>query len=163
MNTKRFRTSTIVYRITAVMICLVLFSSWLMSGLLARYITSDEASDSARVAAFINPEEDVTFDVTVESITPSNSVIIVPIVIDNSKGETAITVKLEKTVIGELPDSTISYSVDVIDTEKDVNAKTKTNANIYIKFNFNESLDNNFIYSNQIGYVTITVTCVQID
>lgn len=163
MNTKRFRTSTIVYRITAVMICLVLFSSWLMSGLLARYITSDEASDSARVAAFINPEEDVTFDVTVESITPSNSVIIVPVVIDNSKGETAITVKLEKTVIGELPDSTISYSVDVIDTEKDVNAKTKTNANIYIKFNFNESLDNNFIYSNQIGYVTITVTCVQID
>lgn len=163
MNTKRFRTSTIVYRITAVMICLVLFSSWLMSGLLARYITSDEASDSARVAAFINPEEDVTFDVTVESITPSNSVIIVPVVIDNSKGETAITVKLEKTVIGELPDSTISYSVDVIDTEIDVNAKTKTNANIYIKFNFNENLDNNFIYSNQIGYVTITVTCVQID
>lgn len=163
MNTKRFRTSTIVYRITAVMICLVLFSSWLMSGLLARYITSDESSDSARVAAFINPEEDVTFDVTVESITPSNSVIIVPIVIDNSKGETAITVKLEKTVIGELPDSTISYSADVIDTEIDVNAKTKTNANIYIKFNFNENLDNNFIYSNQIGYVTITVTCVQID
>lgn len=163
MNTKRFRTSTIVYRITAVMICLVLFSSWLMSGLLARYITSDEASDSARVAAFINPDEDVTFDVTVDSITPSNSVIIVPIVIDNSKGETAITVKLEKTIIGELPDSTISYSVDVIDTEIDVNAKTKTNANIYIEFNFYENLDNNFIYSNQIGYVTITVTCVQID
>ena len=73
---------------------------YLVHGLLARYITFDEASDLARVATFINPDEDVTFDVTVDSITPSNSVIIVPIVIDNSKGETAITEQTEIIVSG---------------------------------------------------------------
>lgn len=47
------RKRNIPMTIAGVLLCLTLVSVWLMSGLYARYTTSDSASDSARVAAFV--------------------------------------------------------------------------------------------------------------
>lgn len=46
------RLGSIMIRAAAVLLCLTLFSFRLTSGLYARYITNDDASDSARVASF---------------------------------------------------------------------------------------------------------------
>ena len=43
---------SLMIRIAAVLFCLVMFSTYLMGGLFARYTTSDQGGDSARVAKF---------------------------------------------------------------------------------------------------------------
>ena len=51
MNNKTYR-GNIMIRIAAVLFCLVLISTHMMSGLYARYVAKDSSSDEARVAKF---------------------------------------------------------------------------------------------------------------
>lgn len=52
-NTKNRRPSgNLMMRLAAVLFCMVMFSTYLMGGLYARYVTRGSGSDSARVAKF---------------------------------------------------------------------------------------------------------------
>ena len=60
--------SSVMIRLAAVLLCLTMFSCYMMSGLLARYVTRGQGTDSARVAAFdvevTGPVADVECEVT---------------------------------------------------------------------------------------------------
>jgi hypothetical protein len=53
MEQKSNHHTTRILRAAAGLLCLTLFSSWVLSGLLARYVTSAADGDSASVAAFV--------------------------------------------------------------------------------------------------------------
>jgi hypothetical protein len=53
MEQKKKRTGNRIPLVAAGLLCLALLSSWLISGLLARYTTSTEGGDAARVATFV--------------------------------------------------------------------------------------------------------------
>lgn len=93
-NTKNSRPSgNIMMRLAAVLFCLVMFSTHLMGGLYARYVTRDSGSDSARVAKF-DVEGSGSGEITLQAESTAN-------------GEYTITVTNNSEV-------DVSYDVDVV-------------------------------------------------
>ena len=64
--------SNLALRMAGVLFCLVLISTWITGGLLARYVTTDSGEDEARVAAFVFriQEELATFEIPEEEYAP---------------------------------------------------------------------------------------------
>lgn len=51
-QTKKYQKNWML-RASAVLLCMVLISTWMLSGLMARYVSGGSGSDSARTAAFV--------------------------------------------------------------------------------------------------------------
>lgn len=95
-------------RIAAVLLCLVLVSTYLLSGLYARYTTSATGTDEARVAVF-GSSESVTLDSgggLLASMVPGNSATY-KITVSNAQGdrvsEVAQSYNVEVETAGNLP------------------------------------------------------------
>ena len=78
--------------IAGILLCLTLVSVWLVGGLYARYTTSDSASDSARVAAFVFNVSDSTHNnqdthmITLSGITKPGDTETYAFIVKNSNG-----------------------------------------------------------------------------
>ena len=82
MGRRKLELHTIVLRLAAVLLSLVLITTGMVSGRYARYVTSASGSDSARVAKFtvtqsiLQRETDLAQTISIPEIKPGETVII---------------------------------------------------------------------------------------
>lgn len=94
---------TILIRTAAVLFCLLLVSVYLMSGLFARYVSTGQGGDSARVAGFDVTVTPVSNDVHIEYGVSQNDEGAYQITVENDS-EVAITYDI-KVVVDKAADS----------------------------------------------------------
>lgn len=96
--------------IAMVLVCLVAFSTWMMGGLMARYITRDDGNDSARVAKFdvaaVSTPNPLTMDYSLK-MNPDNTV---TITVSNSS-EVAVSYSIELTM-SDVPEYVTGITLD---------------------------------------------------
>lgn len=156
----------LLVRIAAVLLCLTLFSTYLVAGLFARYTTSGESSDDARVAKFsITGEGELAKGITAE-VAPGETKE-VPLKIKN---DSEVAVEYTVTVTSVTKNLPLSFRIGKTGTEP-VNGTSFTdqllpgsdadNFSLYIDWNRND--DNPDQYMGMVDYITVTVTATQID
>lgn len=158
-------TSRLIFRIGIVVVCLTLVSSILVSGIFAKYKTTSSSNDSARVAFFINGDDNIQIKSLPAVFTPENANQDFDIYIHNN-GETSVkcTVKVNYNIYGA---ESIPMNFEVVDDLGNPGeillqpGESSTNLNLHVSWDGNTP--NNFIYSNQVGYITISLECVQVD
>ncbi|MBQ8293550.1 MAG: hypothetical protein IJX78_07125 [Bacilli bacterium] len=159
MNTKKpLGVSFIVFCVFFILLFLVLISTWKMTGIVAKFASTDSATDEARVAKFIYVDKDVTFtdNITIK-FDPTMASQTYQITINNT-GETVVNCDVECSSLNVLP---LDISVDSSDFNLDCSG-TKT-VTITINWDKNVIDYNSYTYSNLVDLLTIKVTCTQID
>lgn len=74
-NRKPVQLGSILMRVAAVLVCLIFVTVHLMSGLFAKYTTSGNAPDSARVAKFdVNVSGEASNHVSISTLTATDNV-----------------------------------------------------------------------------------------
>ncbi len=106
----RINAASITLRMAALLICLVLLTGNLLSDIMARFTTSDESRDSARVAGFVfsvNNAENNSFDLDLSHIKHPGTYQDFTFTVSNQKGnivsEVAESVTANIKTEGEIP------------------------------------------------------------
>ena len=168
-----------VFRAALVLLCAVLVSVWMISGLLARYTAGGTGSDEARVASFdvtadlqnfeaefpvqMKPGDSVTcsFDITNSSETAVNMQAVLetegnlPLKIDYQKGNTGSLNSLADN-IQDVQKGSCKFS-DAIE------AGNKEKQTYQIKISWPADNGKSYQYANGVEAVKLTVTASQID
>ena len=168
------RVAPTVWRLVCALLFLVLLSMRLGVGVPARYSSSANGSDSARVAVFASDIVQQDFDIT--DMIPGRSDT-VSVTVANYQGirvcEVKQQYKISATVEGDLP-ITVAVYTDEACTQPAANLDgngnvvgifapvVKASETYYIKALWDED-DNSYAYANGIGVVVVTVTAVQVD
>lgn len=156
----------IVFSIAMVLLVLVMASSYMTSGLYARYVSQATGSDSARVARFDVQETGTLYTETFAvAMDPTYDDVLNPasIIITNSS-EVSVRCSFSVTTTGNLPldiywhDGT--NTVETVDFAP--NDTTGTTFDLYVAWGDEEG-DNSYLYHREIDSITVTITCVQID
>ena len=157
-------------RVAAVLLCLVLISTHMMSGLLAKYTTSSRMSDNARVAKFNVTESG--------SATQSINFAINPLDTQLSENTSRIQYAIE---VANYSEVTMSYKISAYNATGNLplilvmehhgneanvtsgvlkpSAKTET---LMLNILWEEG-NNIFTYNNKVDEIIVTVECEQID
>lgn len=134
----------LIFRIGVVLLCAMLLSCHMMSGLYARYSATVMDSDNARVAKF-----DVTTDCVYDDVTEEYTLTIT----NNSEVTVAYTVSYTIDGLALPAGVTISFG------SNDNSGTLTQGANVSGTLRFNES----YSEYHEEGIVDITVTVVQVD
>ncbi len=113
---KKMNLANWALRIAAVLICLVLVTGSLLTGLMARYTTSSEDSDGARVAAFVFDVQAGELAVALPEINKPGDNTTVQITISNKRGNLKSEVaELYTMTIRELGNLPLTYTLTEVD------------------------------------------------
>ncbi len=162
-------------RIAAVLYCLTVLTTYLVSGLYARYTVSGQASDQARVAKFSIKGGDV-FSQSIEAEFVPGAFKEVPIVIyNNSEVAVEYTVDIEN-VTKNLPLTlTLVEKDDSLELTSDETGTRFTGERLpgdhYDKYTLtiawreptNDTKAEDLNLMGMVDYITVTVTATQID
>ncbi len=147
-------------RIAAVLLCLTMFSFYMMSGMFARYTTSGRAQDDARVAKFkvseVLKKGNQTAQTIALTLDPGEPNGEYAIVLTNDS-EVALKYTIKVTQVGDLPLTITPANNGVGEIEPNGGEK---NCTITVTLPGN---DDEYQYHRQIAYLTVTVQCEQID
>ena len=122
--------------LACVLLCLTLFSIYLVGGIYAKYIVKDDAYDSARVAKFDVSKSGAYFDDTFE--------------IEVIPGEVTRTITVENR-----SETEINYTVQITNTTKNIPYKFSVNGDTPTLYGCTKTLS---IKSNSTQDVTITAS-----
>ena len=126
--------SGIVMRIAAVLICLVLFSAHLASGMFARYVISAKEDSSARVASYhveIVPADNNQSDAL--GATSNNGDVSYRFIVDNSKTDVAVKYSLSVAFYDSVTDTALDKFNNVkIDNFDPVEIKDEPDSNRHV-------------------------------
>ena len=126
--------SGIVMRVAAILICLVLFSSHLASGMFARYIVSESGKGGAHVASYdvcIVPVDNGQTDVI--GTTSPDGVVTYRFKVDNSKSDVAVEAKLSVMFSdSEIESVAGKFDSVKIDGHEPAEIKDEGNRHIYV-------------------------------
>ena len=155
-------------RVAAVLLCLTLFSTYLVTGLLARYATSAQSSDHARVAKFSVQGSGALTESIEASIAPGKSADAALIIENNSE----VAVEYTVTVTNETNNLPLRFRMVKAGTSPAVNTSGSTftsqqlpgsHTDQYTLFIDWEATDNGPALMGMVDYITVTVTAAQID
>lgn len=158
-------------RAAAVLLCLVLYTTHLMSGLFARYTTSSSASDNARVAKFDITEsgtmtQSINFSINpLDTTSSTNKIQYAIVVANNSEVSMAYTIKAEN-LTDNLPLELIMQNNSTANnmTTGILNPSSKTiSLMLNIGWNTGVADYNDFSYNNKVDEIIVTVECEQVD
>ncbi len=158
-------------RIAAVLLCLTLFSTYLVTGLFARYTTSAQGGDHARVAKFSFEGSGELLQSIEASLFPGESQTATLIIENNSEVAVEYTVAVTN-VTNNLPLSLRMEKIEASSTV-DINGTTFTVQQIpgnhidmytlYIDWEATTDEDRDPDWMGKVDYIAVTVTAVQID
>ncbi len=155
-------------RVAAVLLCLTLFSTYLVTGLLARYATSAQSSDHARVAKFSIQGSGKLTESIEASIVPGIPIDVALIIENNSE----VAVEYTVTVTNETNNLPLRFRMEKAGTSPTVNSSGSTftsqqlpgsHTDQYTLFIDWEAADNDPALMGMVDYITVTVTAAQID
>lgn len=152
-----------ILRIIAVIICSLFIFAKATSETLAKYTSSDSASDQAVIAKFIDIDNDLTisgsnvFDTNI--IFKAGDTKTVYFTIKNT-GETAVELKLNLTSTNNLP-LTFKWN-DIEDLSHLTNLNIGETKIITLTISWDEE-NNDYIYSDAIEHIVVQAICTQID
>jgi len=178
-------------RIAAVLFCMVLITTWMTSGLYARYASQDQMADLARTAAFVFDIEDTegNFQIPVTDITKPGDDSVCTFVVKNSHQNIVSDVEQEYTVTvklnGSMPLDCVLQKADsevaaflveetrnlaqVTEQSKNseayvMKASVKTEDTYTLTVNWPAS-ENDAKYANgtSVAQVQLMIECVQVD
>ncbi len=156
-------------RIAAVLFCLTLFSTYLVTGLFARYTTSVQSSDQARVAAFSIKGEGALSQTIAAELVPGGSQDVILKIRNDS--EVAVEYKIE--VTNETKNLPLSFSQKkengsfsalaadgITFTDQQIPGTHTDTYTLHILWpKGSKDLD----LMGMVDYITVKVTAVQID
>ncbi len=158
-------------RVAAVLLCLTLFSTYLVSGLFARYATSTQGSDHARVARFSIQGSGELSQSIEASLCPGGSKT-AALILEN-KSEVAVEYTITVTnVTNNLP---LSFRMEKEGSSPalETNGTTFTAQQIpgshtdrytlYIDWEVKTEEDRDPAWMGKVDYIKVTVTAAQID
>ena len=171
MGRGKLELHTIVLRLAAVLLSLVLITTGMVSGRYARYVTSASSSDSARVAKFtvtqsiLQGETDLAQTIPMPEIKPGETVIIDVVVEHDTEVAVRNTVDVQS-LYSNLP---LTISVQ----EKETLSSQSSNFSAeYRPGTFTKEYEaaitwvrgsNDVDYIGMVDLITITVTSEQVD
>lgn len=155
-------------RVAAVLLCLTLVSACLVSGLFARYATSGQSSDNARVAKF-SVEGSGTFSQPIEAnLVPGESKSADVIIENNSEVAVEYTITVTN-VTNNLP-LNLRMEKDGVSHDAQGNSITHTEQQLPGSHTDEYKLhiawpkgDNDPAKMGMVDYITVTVTAAQTD
>ena len=162
---KKKQNVNIPIRVAAVLLCLTLFSTYLVSGLFARYTASAEGSDGARVARFsIQGSGALTQPIAV-SLAPGDtkevsllieneSEVAVEYTIDVTKGTNNLPLSFRMASEEGAPADAGTFTVQKLP------GSHTDRYTLYIDW---KAEDNNPAVMGMVDYIAVTVTAAQID
>jgi hypothetical protein len=112
-----------ILRLAAGLLYLVLLSTWLLSGLSARFITGATASDEARVAAFDVTESSTMNRQFAVTMKPGDSSSNITVRVKNSS-ETAVRYTITFELTGNLPLTVSNTTTITSDTTKGADCRS---------------------------------------
>lgn len=152
----------------AVLLCLMLFSTYFVTGLFARYTTSAENGDSARVAKFSVEGGGIFSEPIVADLVPGESQTASIVIYNNSEVAVEYTVAVTN-VTNNLPlslrmekdgaDPAVQTG-DVAFTVQHIPGKHTDQYTLYIDWT---EQDGDLDRMGMVDYITVTVTAAQID
>ncbi len=156
-------------RIAALLLCLTLFSTYLVTGLFARYTTSAQGSDNARVAKFSIEGSGTLLQPIVADLIPGKTQS-ETLILEN-KSETAVEYTITVTnVYGNLPLEFTLTGGSANSTVHEKGVSTITDQLLPGNHEDTYTLEINWPASTEdldligmVDYVTVTVTAAQID
>ncbi len=158
-------------RIAAVLLCLTLFSTYLVTGLFARYTTSAQGSDHARVAKFSIQGSGALSRSIEASLFPGESQTATLIIENNSEVAVEYTVAVTN-VTNNLPLSFrmvkegASPTVDTNGTTftaRQIPGSHTDKYTLYIDWKADNDGNRDPDWMGKVDYITVTLTAVQID
>ena len=171
MGRGKLELHTIVLRLAAVLLSLVLITTGMVSGRYARYVTSASGSDSARVAKFtvtqsiLQGETDLAQTIPMLEIKPGKTVIIDVVVEHDTEVAVRNTVDVQS-LYSNLP---LTISVQEKGTETSGSSTfTATYGPGTFKKEYEAAItwvrgSNDVDYIGMVDLITITVTSEQVD
>ncbi len=172
MSRKNIEKRNIMIFIAIILLCLVLLSTYFLSGLQAKFLTSYESNEGSHVAEF-NVSESI-YDGSIQisefsiSISPNES----KNYVIKIKNDSEIKVKYEIKVLNKTQNIPLVLKLNNVTNDKIsssiIGEILPSNENNELIFNFSISwdetvVDNNFIYSGMVDYIVITINFEQID
>ena len=155
----KFETSFIVFCTFFVLLFLVLISTWKMTGLVAKFASTDTSNDDVQTAKFININSDVSIgeDIIVK-FNPTKSVGEKRTFVIKNTGEVDITCTFESSSYDVLP-LTVSFD------KNNFNMKPGEQVTVVVTIAWDTSVAgyNDYKYNNLTDLVKIKLTCTQID
>lgn len=169
MGREKLELHTIVLRLAAVLLSLVLITTGMVSGRYARYVTSASGSDSARVAKFtvtqsiLQGETDLTQTIPMPEIKPGETVIIDVVVEHDTEVAVRNTIDVQS-LYSNLP---LTISVQEKGTGNS-GSSTFTYGPGRFKKEYEAAItwvrgSNDVDYIGMVDLITITVTSEQVD
>lgn len=161
---KKITLTGLIYRLLIVLIIVASITSLMVAGILARYTSKVGSDDESRVALFINGEENVNVSLPAK-FTPEDVNKMFDISINNN-GETSVqcNLKVEYQIYGG---SSIPLLFSIVDQEGNpatiILKAGEVSNDLKLNVTWDTESENNFVYSNQVGYIIITLECVQVD
>ncbi len=156
-------------RVAAVLLCLALFSMYLVTGLYARYATSVQSSDNARVAKFSIQGKGELITGSIEaSLIPGESISATLLIENKSEVAVEYTVEVDN-VTDNLP---LSFRMEKKDgSSPDMQPNDTTFKAQQIPGNHTDQYtlyidwkeDADLSRMGMVDYITVTVTAAQID
>ncbi len=158
----------ILNRVAAVLFCLTLFSTYLVAGLYARYTTSAQSDNNARVAKFSIVGEDALLQTIEADLIPGGSET-AKLVIHN---ESEVAVEYTIAVTNETNNLPLSFRMEKKGSSPAVatNGTTLTaqqlpgshTDNYELRINWNEEKTDP-AWMGKVDYITVAVTATQIN
>ncbi len=158
-------------RIAAVLFCLTLFSTYLVTGLFARYTTSVQSSDQARVAAFSIKGEGDLLGTIAATLVPGEDTDVKLIIRNDS--EVAVEYKIE--VTNETKNLPLSFRMEKKSTSDSTEYVDETitftdqqipgsHTDTYmLRIRWQAGTVNDLALMGMVDHITVKVTAVQID
>lgn len=155
-------------RVAAVLLCLTLFSTYLVSGLFARYATSAQSSDHARVAKFSITGSGSLSQPIAASLIPGETTAATLIIQNDSEVAVEYTVTITN-VTNNLPlhfrlekegaSPTVQTNGTAL-TDQQIPGSHTDKYTLFIDW---DAADNDPAWMGMVDYITVTVTAAQID
>ncbi len=158
-------------RIAAVLLCLALFSTYLVTGLFARYTTSAQGSDHARVAKFSIQGSGELLQSIEASLFPGESKAVTLVIENNSEVAVEYTVAVTN-VTNNLPlsfrmvkeeSSPILVANGTTFTAQQIPGDHIDKYTLYIDWEAENDENRDPDWMGKVDYITVTVTAAQID
>lgn len=159
----------ILIRVAAVLLCLTLLSTCLVSGLFARYSISSQDSDSSRVAKFSIEGSGTLLEQTIEASLIPGEETFVTLQIDNNS---EVAVEYTVVVTNKTTNLPLSFRMEKEGDSPNVDTNGTTftaqrlpggytdKHKLHIKW---EETENDPTLMGKVDYITVTVTAAQID
>ncbi len=155
-------------RVAAVLFCLTLFSTYIVAGLLARYSTSAQSGDYARVAKFSIEGSGTLLQTVVATVSPGSTQTADLVITNNSE----VAVEYTVTVTNVSKNLPLSFRMEKKDSAPEpigdgttftANQLPGSHTDEYILYIEWPKGENDLSLMGMVDYITVTVTATQID